>query len=248
MDDSLEFQAAYARRHPGAWSVLELFDAMPQVCFYAKDTESRYVRVNRHFLETHGVNDEREVIGRNDRDFHPPVMAEAYIAEDRRVMAGRQPIPGQVWLVFHANRLPQWYVSTKVPVFDPVGTVIGLAGAMYPIEQPAEHERHFRELSPVIGHIERRYAETISMGEMAALSGLSATHFNRRFRQLLRMTPTEYLRSVRVQAARRLLGTTHRGLAEIAHASGFTDQSHFTRCFRESTGLTPREYRQRFRK
>ncbi|MCW1925088.1 AraC family transcriptional regulator [Luteolibacter arcticus] len=248
MEDPLAFQTAYFDRHPGAWSVLELFDALPHVSFYAKDKESRYVRVNRLSLETHGMTDEREMLGRSDRDFHPPVMAEAYIAEDRRVMAGRKPIPGQVWLVFHANRLPQWYVSTKVPLFDPGGTVVGISGAMYLIEQPAEHERHFRELSPVIQHIDRHHAGNISMEEMAALSGLSATHFNRRFQQLLKMTPSAYLRSVRVQGARRLLGATDRPLAEIAQQCGFTDQSHFTRCFREATGLTPRGYRQRFRK
>lgn len=246
MDDPLAFQAAYFRRHPAAWSVLELFDALPQVSFYAKDTKSRYVRVNRLSVTTHGLRDEYEMIGRSDRHFHPPVMAEAYIAEDLRVMAGRRAIPGQVWLVFHADRLPQWYVSTKVPLFDPDGEVIGIAGAMYPIEQPAEHERYFQELSPVIRHIDRHHSRCIPMTDMAALCGLSVTHFNRRFRQLLRMTPTAYLRSVRIQAARRWLGTTHRGLAEIAQECGFTDQSHFTRCFRESTGLTPGEYRRRF--
>ena len=241
------FQEAFFARHPAAASVMELFEALPQVSFYAKDTESRFIRVNQRFVETHGAQRETELLGKNDRDFHPPAMAEAYIAEDRRVMAGRSPIPGQVWLVFHGDR-PQWYVSTKVPLFDPAGKVIGLAGAMFAIEEPAEQRRFFRELFPVIRHIEHHFAGTISMAAMAELCGLSSTHFNRRFQQLLRVTPTDYLRSVRVQAARHLLGTTQRGLAEIAHETGFSDQSHFTRCFREATGMTPRAYRQRFRR
>ena len=40
---------------------------------------------------------------------------------------------------------------------------------------------------------------------------------------------------------------TDRPLAEIAAATGFTDQSHFTRRFRQTTGLTPDAYRRRFR-
>ncbi len=82
---------------------------------------------------------------------------------------------------------------------------------------------------------------------MATRAGLSPTHFNRRFRQLLRMTPVQYLRTVRVQAARRLLAETSLGLAQIAIDTGFTDQSHFTRRFRQTTGLTPAAYRRRFR-
>jgi transcriptional regulator GlxA family with amidase domain len=79
---------------------------------------------------------------------------------------------------------------------------------MYSIEQPAEQERYFGELFPVIRHIEEQYAEPINMGEMAARARLSSTHFNRGLQQLLRMTLTNYLRTVRVQAARRLISTT----------------------------------------
>ena len=225
---------------------MALFDALPLVVFYAKDTQSRYVRVNAASLAQHGVGSEAEMLGRDDRDFHPPAMAAAYIAEDRRVMASRRPLPGQVWLVFHHGGLPHWYVSTKVPIFDPRGKVIGIAGAMYRINQPAEQARYFRELVPVIRHIEHHYAERIIMSEMAALAGLSSTHFNRRFQDLLRLTPTTYLRTVRIQTARHRLNATRQDLAGIAVETGFTDQSHFTRCFREATGLTPAEYRRRF--
>jgi transcriptional regulator GlxA family with amidase domain len=101
-------------------------------------------------------------------------------------------------------------------------------------------------LLPVTRHIEKHFAEQISMTEMAGMAGYSSTHFNRRFKQLLRVTPTDYLRSVRVQAAQSLLTTTSRSLAEIAVSVGFTDQSHLTRRFREVTGMTPAAWRNRF--
>ncbi len=242
------FKRAFFRHFPTADPVMALFDFLPQIAFYAKDTQSRYVCVNAASAAAHGVPSEAEMLGLDDRAFHPPALAAAYMAEDQRVMALRRPIPSQVWLVFHADRLPHWYVSTKVPLFDPQGHVLGIAGAMYSIEQPAEQQRHFQELLPVIRHIETHFADNVSMADMAALARLSATHFNRRFQQLLRMTPTDYLRTVRVQAARHLLSTTARTMAGIAHETGFSDQSHFTRCFRESTGMTPRAYRLRFQR
>ena len=241
-----DFQNAFFAGNPLAESVIALFDSLPQTYFYAKDTQSRFVKVNRQFPENHGLNEETQALGKTDHDFHPPLMAKAYISEDRRVMASRKPLLGQVWLVLHRRTVPRWYVSTKTPLFNAAGEVIGLAGAMYRIEQQAELTQYLQELLPVAQYIERHYAEPISMTEMASLAGLSTTHFNRRFRQLLRLTPTEYLRSVRIQAAQALLTTSSRTLAEIAVEVGFTDQSHLTRRFRKVTGMTPAAWRKRF--
>jgi len=240
------FQQAFFDQHPLAESVLALFDSLPQTYFYAKDIQSRFVKVNQLFLENHGLENEAQALGKTDRDFHPPLMAEAYIEEDLRVMRDRQPLPGQIWLVLHRRRVPRWYVSTKTPLFDSQGMVIGIAGAMYRIEEPQDLQRYVHELFPVIKTIEKQYAGPISLASIAAEAGLSATHFNRRFRQLLRMTPMQYLRTVRVQAAERLLTTTSRSLAEIAIDVGYTDQSHLTKRFREVTGMTPAAYRKRF--
>ncbi len=244
--DPREFQDQFFRQNPLAESVIGLFDALPHTYFYAKDTKSRFVRVNQQFLENHGLTDQYEAIGRTDHDFHPPVMAEAYIEEDRRVMASRQPLPGQTWLVMHRRRAPRWYVSTKTPMFNRNAEVIGIAGAMYRIEHREELKKFLQEIMPAARYIERHYAKPVSMAEMAELTGLSSTHFNRRFRQLLRMTPMQYLRSVRIQAAQKLLTTTSRSPADIAMAVGYTDQSHLTKRFREVTGMTPTAYRKRF--
>jgi transcriptional regulator GlxA family with amidase domain len=60
------------------------------------------------------------------------------------------------------------------------------------------------------------------------------------------MTPMEYLRTVRMQAAQKLLTTTAQSLAQISVSVGCADQSHFTKRFREITGMTPAAYRRRF--
>jgi len=240
------FKTIFFAKSPVARSVIELFNALPQTYFYAKDRKSRFVKVNQQFLENLGLNDESEAIGKTDHDFHPSVMAEAYIAEDRRVMEGRKQISGQTWLVPHLRQVPRWYVSTKIPLFDPEGRVIGIAGAMYRIEQPQQLQKYFQELMPVVDYIEKHFSDSISMAEMAELAGLSSTHFNRRFKKLLRFTPRRYLVTIRVQAAQSLLATTRRELSDIAVSVGFVDQSHFTRRFRETTGMTPLAYRTRF--
>ena len=241
------FQEAFFARNPNARSVMGLFDYLPSIYYYAKDRESRFIKVNTEMLTIYDLKSEEDMLGRTDREFHPPALANAYIAEDQRVMAGRQPLPNQVWLVPQLKGTPRWYVSSKTPLFGPNGGVVGIAGVMYPIDVPESLRAHFQELLPVIRHIDRHYREQISMGAMATLAGLSATHFNRRFRTLLRMAPTEYLLMLRVQEARRLLTTTGNSMAAVAAETGFYDQSHFTRKFRRVTGMTPLAYRRRFR-
>jgi len=245
-NSSHDFQRQFFARHPLAESVIALFDLLPQTYFYAKDLQSRFVKVNSLFLENHGLDDDSQALGKTDRDFHPPLMAQAYMDEDRRVMSSGKPLPGQIWLVLHRRRVPRWYVSTKTPLFNPKGEVIGLAGAMYRIEDQVELQRYVQELLPVVQLIEADYAQPLSMACLARKAGISSTHLNRRFRQLLRMTPTAYLRTVRIQAAERLLTTTSRSLSEIAVDVGYTDQSHLTKRFREVTGMTPAAYRRRF--
>ena len=243
-----EFQAAFFARGPRLEEVLELFEYLPGAYFYAKDREHRYIGVNRAVLKgVFGLERVEDLLGKTDRDFQPPALAEAYLGEDLRVMETGRALPNQVWFVPHVDGTPRWFVSSKTPLLAPDGEILGIAGVMYPIATPEDQAAHFGEIQPVIGYMEQHFRSAISMKEMAALAGLSSTHFNQRFRELLRLSPTEFLLRLRVQFAQQRLTETDRTLAEVAVEAGFCDQSHFTKRFRRVTGLTPRQYRKRFR-
>ncbi len=80
--------------------------------------------------------------------------------------------------------------------------------------------------------------EDLILEELAALAGLSAKHFARAFRQSIGVPPHRWLIERRINGAKGLLAVTDLGLAEIALACGFADQSHFTAVFRRGTGAT----------
>jgi AraC-like DNA-binding protein len=242
------FQKEFFRRYPLAESVLQLFHQLPNACLYVKDLESRFVHVNQGVLSLYDLEDEAAMLGKMDRDFQPPALAEAYVAEDRRVIKTRKPILGQLWLVPHIRGTPQWFVSSKTPLFDAKGHVIGLAGVMFRVERPVEQDRYFGKLKAALHFLEANYARPITIAEAAAECGMPSTTFNRQFRDLLRMTPTEYLLSWRIEAARRQLIETQHSLTEIAIGCGFSDQSHFTKRFRRITGMTPLTYRKQFKR
>ncbi|MCC9658606.1 AraC family transcriptional regulator [Rhodopirellula halodulae] len=248
MHSQVEQAASFFSQFRDAKSIVQLFDFLPNVCFYAKDAEHRYIAVNRATLAAvFNLTEKSELLGRTDREFQPPALAEAYHAEDRRVMDGRTTIANQVWLVPHVHGMPRWYVSTKTPLFDDESSVVGIAGVMYPIETPEDQAAMFQELGPVVQFIGEHYTDTISMKDMAEMAELSSSQFNQRFQTLLRMSPSEFVLSLRVDQARQLLIETEQPLAEVAAAVGFYDQSHFTKRFRRVTGMTPRAYRKRFR-
>lgn len=242
------FDEEFYADNPHAREVMALFEYLPTVYFYAKDREHRYVCVNRPVLtEIFGMRHMADLLGRTDLDIQAPALAEAYHAEDRKVMEGGVVVPNQVWLVVHSQGHPQWYVSTKTPLRNLQGEVMGLAGVMYPISTPEEKAAQFQEIYPVIRYLEENFREEVSMESMAELSGLSSTQFNKRFRDLLRLSPTEYLLRLRVQEAQRLLVETTDEIASLAVMIGFCDQSHFTKRFKRVTGMTPLNYRKRFR-
>ena len=69
-----------------ASQILRLFDLLPEVSFFLKDRECRFIGLNRRGCEYCGVAREEEAIGKNDHDFFPSERADYYRADDLAVM------------------------------------------------------------------------------------------------------------------------------------------------------------------
>ncbi|NBV85229.1 MAG: hypothetical protein EBS01_02945, partial [Verrucomicrobia bacterium] len=67
-----DFSREFFEMNPTALSLTGLFEALPTAFFYAKDVQSRFVKVNHAFMLSHGVSNEDDIIGKTDRDFSPP--------------------------------------------------------------------------------------------------------------------------------------------------------------------------------
>lgn len=96
-------------------------------------------------------------------------------------------------------------------------------------------------------YLERRFAESIRLGELARRLAVSERTLIRRFREALDQTPLSYLQNLRIEAARTLLETSNQSVEEVVHAVGYLDSSSFVRLFRDRIGLTPAAYRRKFR-
>jgi AraC-like DNA-binding protein len=94
--------------------------------------------------------------------------------------------------------------------------------------------------------IHARYAEAIPVTELAAVAGLSVSAFNQHFRAAVGRAPCDYRIDLRIDCAARLLRAGDLSIAEIAVATGFSDQSALTRAMRRRLGTTPARLRDRF--
>jgi len=99
-----------------------------------------------------------------------------------------------------------------------------------------------RALDRVKAHIEGHVGENLTLCELAGVACVSKFHFARMFRASTGQAPMAYVRSRRIERARRELERGSRALSGLAAELGFCDQSHFTRSFRRMTGFTPGRY------
>ena len=221
---------------------VRLFDHLPAVYFFIKDAQGRFMYVNESLRKVLGSS-EASIIGRTDDDFFSPELADAYRAEDREVMHTKQTITDRVWLVPDRSGALNWFVSTKSPLLDRSGQAIGVAGAMQDVQSTGAVLGPYEQMSDVVRFIGERYAEKITVDQMAELAHLSSSQFTRRFNALFQMTPARYLTRVRINASCGLLTRTDLDLSSIAEQCGFHDASHFVKQFKGLMGVTPGEYR-----
>ncbi len=94
-----------------------------------------------------------------------------------------------------------------------------------------------------ITFIHKNYASDIKINELAAMEGLSETHYRACFKKLTGISPSEYITERRIEGASKLLESTSMSISDIAMANGYSDIYYFIRVFKKQTGTTPAKYR-----
>lgn len=101
-------------------------------------------------------------------------------------------------------------------------------------------------LRKVTHHVEDTLGGALRVEDLAALAGLSRSHFSRAFRAATGQSPQDFILARRLARARELLVATQQSLAAVASAAGFSSQSHMTTVFKNRLGVSPARYRRAF--
>ena len=112
----------------------------------------------------------------------------------------------------------------------------------------AVYSEHIRNIKRVLDYIALHLSEEITAETMAKQAGLSYAYFSRVFKKLMGRSFNDYLNSVRITEAERLLIATNMSITEIAGHSGFSTSSYFIKVFEKYKHTSPTQFRNNFKK
>lgn len=118
-----------------------LFDNIPDAVYF-KDKKNRILKVNKFYIEGTGLK-ENDIIGKTDFDFFPPEQAKMMFRDDNYVLRTGKPIVGKIEKTQLPNGTTNQVITTKLPMYDRSGKIIGTMGTTRDMTRYAslEHER-----------------------------------------------------------------------------------------------------------
>lgn len=120
-----------------------LLDTVPDAVYF-KDVDSRFIRLSRSCAGKLGLDDPRDAIGKSDADFFGREHAKEALADERRIMETGETILAKIERETYPDREDTWCSTTKVPLRDLSGEIVGTFGISRDV---SEQKRAEQELS-----------------------------------------------------------------------------------------------------
>ncbi|MBQ2826934.1 MAG: helix-turn-helix transcriptional regulator, partial [Clostridia bacterium] len=101
------------------------------------------------------------------------------------------------------------------------------------------------EIERAVNYFNEHYNQQIVIEEYAKGRAMTANWFTQNFRKITRLTPMQYILSLRITNAKDLIDNTDYNMTKVAELVGYDDSMYFSRVFKKHTGMTPTEYKKR---
>ena len=131
-----------------------------------------------------------------------------------------------------------------------IGEVYRLIGLLYKnwLSQQQMSQPDCGRFKEILDYIGSSFCDDISSSSLSRKFGYDETYFCRRFKTVTGLTPTVYIRILRLEKAKKLIKEGTASIADTASVCGFSDSGYFSRCFKKHFGITPAEYSLKYRK
>jgi PAS domain S-box-containing protein len=118
----------------------ELITTIPDNIYF-KDRDSRFTKINHAMARWLGLGDPDDAVGKSDRDFFGPEHARQAYADEQRVMATGQALVGVEEKETWPDGRITWVSTSKVPIRDASGQIVGLVG----VSRDITERRHLED-------------------------------------------------------------------------------------------------------
>ncbi|MEI8342113.1 MAG: ATP-binding protein [Verrucomicrobiota bacterium] len=142
-----------------------LLEHISDLIFF-KDLDGRFICVNNAVLQLFGLKDAGEIVGKTDFDFYPPEEARRTFLDEQHVMQTGEPIQAHVTRKMHRDGTLMWVFTTKLPLRNDQGEIVGTCGIskdITPLRETEEAlERSNKELEQALTELKVAQAQLIS--------------------------------------------------------------------------------------
>ncbi|MBT8037388.1 MAG: AraC family transcriptional regulator [Verrucomicrobiae bacterium] len=244
-----DFEGFSSRLMPGQIAPA-LFQALPDVFFWIKDEDGRFMYMNKAFCHEVAMGDVSELVGLKDEDVFPSVLAMNYQRGDEEVLESGVAFWNKSELIPTRTGGVEWRSTSKIPLKDVDGNWVGTAGIsrrMGHVEGVPMPTRHHK-LAVIVAAIYQHLEKGVSIVALAKAATVSVSTLERLFKEHMNTTPRRFIMQVKMSAAcDRLLNSGMR-VKEIAVSLGYDEHANFTRAFTKEMGMSPRSYQKHYKK
>jgi PAS domain S-box-containing protein len=223
----------------------ELFDEVRDTVYFVKNEAGLYVFVNETLVKRCGLEKKEDLLGKSAGEVFPSPLGQDFQSQDEVILAGGAAIRNQLERHMYPDGNQGWCLTWKRALRSAEGEIIGLSGISRDVGGETSSARDLGSIAVVLEYIREHLDQPLRLSDLAEAAGLSPYQVSQRLEGLLGLTPKQYIRRCRIEAACHALETSKESLSEIALACGFSDQSSFTRQFGQTVGMTPKVYRDR---
>ena len=133
-----------------------LMENVPDAIYF-KDRQSRFIRINRATAAKHHLENPEQAIGMTDFDYFAEESARVYYGEEQEIIRTGKPIINLEEEELWPGRSSTWGSTTKMPLYDESGNIVGTFGISRDITENKKNERALK----------KRAAQLVLLNEIA---------------------------------------------------------------------------------